>query len=326
MYINFHKFNYSTVPSSEQARYEQRDKEAYKEVLTEWLNSNIDSFVDRKWEIEEIYYLKNINDFIKLVREAESLYELGFFTGCTALIGVSAEDFSKYLSINAGRLDHITGTYTGGKRNGQSYDISQCQRLKFQLSDGIINQSTYDLLDEIRTIRNDCLHYNQAFKQKSVEQLKVDALKILNNLKSVLRQNIGTHIDPEDMDVLMDELFKGENHRNFEELVWKQKNMLSHLFQISTVQDPDVKQVIKRNLFKVTELDDEEIELTELEVNPESGINLLVYVDIDATGNQLIQENNLVIDDFVFAEVYSNVAKDGQTQQWYLRRLQKLQS
>jgi hypothetical protein len=179
MYINFHKFNYQTVDKSDREQYEKRDKEAYKKVLKDWFDSNINSFVDRKWEIEEIHYLKEIGDFIKLIREAESIYELGFYTGCIALVGVSSEDFSKYLSIKHNRPLHITDTYTSGRRSGQEYAVSQFNRLKLQLSDGIINQATYDLLDEIRGIRNDCLHYNQDFKQKAVVDIKADAIKSL---------------------------------------------------------------------------------------------------------------------------------------------------
>lgn len=324
MYINFHKFNYDTVPQSERDRYEARDKEAYKKVLQDWFSANLDNFVNRKWEIEEIHYLKDISDFIKLVREAESLYELGFYTSCIALVGVSAEDFSKYLSLQNNRTTHITDTFTSGKRRGQTYDVSQYNRLKLQRDEGLIDQNTYDLLDKIRGIRNDCLHYNQNFKQKSDDDLKADALKALNYLKSVLKTNIGSTIDPNDFKDLMDELFKSENHRSFEEIVWKQKNMFSHLLQFSTVQDPSIKQVVKTNFFRVIDLDETEIELAKLEKNPQAGINLHIIVDIDERGKELIATNGIQNNDFVFAEVYSNVAEDGQTREWYLRKIVKM--
>lgn len=324
MYINFDKFNYATVPATEKERYEIRDKEAYKEVLKDWFNSNIEDFVNRKWEIEEIYYLKEISDFIKLIKEAESLYELGFYTSCTALVGVSSEDFSKYISIKNGRLTHITDTYTSGRRIGQTFDVSQFNRLKLQLEENIISQETYDLLDNIRSIRNDCLHYNQNFKRKTDDDLKSDALNVLNNLKSVLKYTIGTELDPNDFDVLLAELCKSGNHRSFEEIIWKQKNMFSHLMKFSTVQDPDVKQVVKSAFYKVTGLDDDEIELTELGVNPEVGTTLLVWVDIDEKGKEQIENKNISTGDLVFAEVYSNVAPNGQTQLWYIREIEKI--
>lgn len=324
MYINFHKFNYDLVDIRDRVAHEQRDKEAYKEVLRQWFESNIEDSVNRKWEVEEIHYLKKISDFIKLIREAESIYELGFFTSCIALVGISAEDFSKYVSLENGRPTHITDTYTSGARAGQQFDVSQYNRLKLQLNEGLINQQTYDLLDEIRKIRNDCLHYNQSFKQKADTDLRADAIKSLNNLKSVLKSNIGTSLNPADFMQLFEELMKNGNTRSFQEVIWKQKNMFSHLFNFSTVQGPGINKVTKINFFKVTDLDDEEIELTEIEENIEMGVNLVVWVDIDKKGKNLINNNSIEVDDIVLAEVYSNVAKDGQTQLWYLNRIDKI--
>ncbi len=324
MYLNFHKFNYQLIDISEREKYELRDKQAYKTVLKDWFDSNMDSFVERKWEIEEIHYLKEIGDFIKLIREAESLYELGFYTSCIALVGVSSEDFSKYLSIKNGKPLHITDTYTSGRRKGQQYDVSQNNRLQMQLADGLINQTTYDLLDEIRGIRNDCLHYNQGFKQKAVADIKADAIKSLNNLKTVLRSNIGTDINSKDLLELLDELYKQENTRSFEEIVWKQKNMFSHLMNFSTVQDPNVKQVVKCNLYNVTDLDTEEITLTELEINPVLGTYPFVWVDIDENGRKLINDKSITKGDLVIAEIYSDVAGDGQTRLWYIRQIKKI--
>lgn len=268
--------------------------------------------------------MKEIGDFIKLIKEAESLYELGFYTSCIALVGVSSEDFSKYLSIKHNKPLHITDTHASGSRRGQQYDVSQFNRLKMQLSEGIINQATYDLLDEIRGIRNDCLHYNQDFKQKAVSEIKADSIKSLNNLKTVLKTNIATNLDPNDFTDLLDELYKQENTRNFEEIVWKQKNMFSHLLQFSTVQAPGVKRVTKYNFFKVTDLDSEEIELTELGTNAQLGTNLFVWVDIDDTGRKLISDKSINKGDIVAAEVYSDVAEDGQTRTWYLKQINKI--
>lgn len=232
MYINFQKFNYKLVSNVDRARYEHRDQDAYKKVLRDWLESNIEQQIARKWEIDEILYLKEIGDFIKPVREAESLYEFGFYMGCIALVGVSSEDFSKYLSLKHGKNDHITGTYSSGKRTGQSFDVSQYDRLKKQLNESLIDQQTYDLLDAIRRIRNDCLHFNQSFKQKSDTELKTDAITALNSIKSALKGKIGTTPDPQDIGKLMEEMVKSENNKCFEDVVWKQKNYkgVRHLY------------------------------------------------------------------------------------------------
>ena len=153
MYIDFHKYNYDLVSLADKQAFIDRDKNSYKEILKKWLDDNLNDIVDRKWEIEEIYFLKDISDFIKLLREGETIYELGFYTSCIALIGISAEDFSKFLSIKLGQPTYV--------------DLKQWKRLKELLDNGYITQDVYDLLDNIREVRNNCLHYDQDFKQKT---------------------------------------------------------------------------------------------------------------------------------------------------------------
>ncbi|WP_334125405.1 hypothetical protein [Empedobacter brevis] len=320
MYLNFHKYNYDLLSDEEKLNYETRDKKAYKDVLQKWFDENIEEFIERKWEIEEIHYLKQIGDFIKLLKEAENLYELGFYTSCIALVGVSAEDFSKYLSLQIAKPEHITTT----GRTGRTIDVSQYNRLQLQLNEGIISQANFNLLDEIRSIRNDCLHYNQSFKQKAENELKTDSLKVLNNLKVVLKNIIGNIPNPNDFKDLLNESFKLENSRNFDELIWKHRNMFSHLLNFPIAQDPNVKKVNKFNIFEVTNLDDEEIELTELNENPFHNVRLLVWVDIDENGNEQIKNDNIKVGDIVFAKIYSNVDANGQTSLWYIENIRKL--
>lgn len=321
MYLNFHKYNYNLLSEDEKAEYEARDKIAYKEILQNWFTENLDNIVDRKWEIEEIHYLKQIGDFIKLLQEAENLYELGFYTSCIALVGVSAEDFSKFLSLQIGQGHHITTVTSKGK----TIDVSQYNRLQMQLDESVITQNSYDLLDEIRSIRNDCLHYNQNFKQKPIEELKDDAIKVLNNLKVVLKEKIGNTINPDDFKILLDESFKVENSRSFDEVVWKHRNMFSHLLNFHIAFNPDVKTVVKSNIYEVTDLDDEEIELTEINENPMLKTRLLVWVDIDDNGKLQIEKEQLKIGEVVVAKIYSNTDKSGQTSLWYIDTIRKMQ-
>lgn len=177
MYIDFHKYNYDLVPEEQRESFETRDKTAYQSILKNWIENNAEEITDRKWEVEEIEYLSEVSDFIKLIREAENLYELGFFTGCIALVGVSAEDFLKYLLIELGKPQYENQT--------------QYNRSNNLLAERLITQDIFNLLDNIRLIRNDCLHYNQDFKTKNRDELKTDALKVLNDLKSVLKTILG---------------------------------------------------------------------------------------------------------------------------------------
>ena len=38
MYIDFHKYNYDLVPNEDKAKFEERDKAAYKKVLSKWID------------------------------------------------------------------------------------------------------------------------------------------------------------------------------------------------------------------------------------------------------------------------------------------------
>ena len=139
MYIDFNQYDYSLIDESSRSAYIERDKAAYKEILKEWLNSNADDIVDRKWSIENIFYLSYSSDFIRLLKEAENLFEFGFYTGCIALIGICAEDFTKLLASKWERDELV--------------DKTQYQRINILKNEGLITDSIHSSLDAIRKIR-----------------------------------------------------------------------------------------------------------------------------------------------------------------------------
>lgn len=98
--------------------------------------------------------------------------------------------------------------------------------------------------------------------------------------------------------------------------------MFSHLLNFSTTQDPSIQTVVKRNIYKVVEMDETEVDLKELEVIHNT--SLVVIVDIDEKGKSLLDSKAIQVGDFVFAEVYSNVAYDGQTREWFFNSLEKV--
>lgn len=202
MYIDFHKYNYDLVPNKDRDNYLKRDKEAYKKMFQKWVSDNLDNITERKWEVEEIGFLTEISDFIKLIREAETLYELGFYTSCIALVGVSSEDFSKYISLKLSKLSHIETT----TKNGKIREVVQKDRIDLQLSEAILTQSQYDLLNNIRLIRNDCLHYNNNFKSKNDSDLKADSILCLNSLKSLLKDILGIANADKDLTEIISDL------------------------------------------------------------------------------------------------------------------------
>lgn len=309
MYINFHKYNYDLVDSNEKNNYEARDKRAYKEILQTWFDDNVEDFISRKWEIEEIYYLKEISDFINLVREAEKLYELGFFTSCIALVGISAEDYTKYISLKQNYSEQV---------KKQHKNMTQDNRLKKQLEDKIIDQNTYELLDHIRRIRNDCLHYNDNFKQKSEQELKKESLSVLNSLKAVLKSNIGTALDPKDIINLIDELCNEDNHRNFDEISWKQRNLMSHVLDFPMAFDPDIQTIRKEGIYEVIDIDEQEVGLKQVYPPINGGY---VYVDIDLKGAELLDKYPVEVGTKLIASIYSNISSDGISRIWFFHSI-----
>ena len=88
-----------------------------------------------------------------------------------------------------------------------------------------------EIKNNIRKIRNDCLHYNQDFKAKNSDELKTDALSVLNNLKSILKSILGvsSSLSSKDYLDLIKELSdpKSDDSRNFDETRMK-KQLICH--------------------------------------------------------------------------------------------------
>jgi hypothetical protein len=299
MYIDFHKYNYDLVPADKKVEYIIRDQESYKQVLQKWFSDNLENSVQRKWEINEIHYLKNISDFIKLIREGEQLYELGFFTGCIALVGVASEDFLKYLAINLGKPQYESQT--------------QFNRLNNLLNDNLISTTTHTLLDSIRQIRNDCLHYNQNFKQKSNDDLKNDALTALNNLKETLKSIIGgTNLN--DLVSVIEGIGAGDDIKNTDEIAIKVKNAVSHLLKFPLAFDPKTKTQVRTSIFTIKEIDEDfdEISLQDL------SNGLIVIVEYPESERKHYQGKQLIENDTVIATLFSVLDQNGLTAEWKL--------
>lgn len=308
MYIDFHKYNYDLVPAEKRAEYLERDKESYKQVLQKWLEQNLDSIVERKWEINEIHYLKNISDFIKLIREGEQLYELGFFTGCIALIGVASEDFLKYLAISLGKP--------------QYEQLSQFDRLNNLKNDNLISPATHTLLDNIRKIRNDCLHYNQNFKQKTAAELKTDALTALNNLKDTLKTILGDNSATTKSDFIsvITGIGAGDDIKNTDEIGAKVKNAISHLLKLPVAFDPTTKAQVRTSLFIIKEVDGDYDEMTFEDIPT----GMFVIVEYPETERDYYKDKHLKEGDHVIATISSIIDQNGLTAEWTLIDIDKV--
>lgn len=316
MYIDFVKYCYENIPEKERDKYIERDKKGYKEILRKWIEGNINQMVERKWEIQDIFFLQEISDFLKPLRESENLYEFGFYTGCIALIGVAAEDFSKYLALEKLKLTNDT--------------LTQQQRLGELNKRNIITDNSYNRLDEIRRIRNGCLHFNQKFKQKSNEDLKKDAIKSINNLKSVISEMYGINrsVSFEEFSEIMeisigDNFAANPNVKNFDDFTFKNRNAISHLLKIELAQHPDTKINNSISIFEVDEIDfdvSQEGEVTLIDLT--NGIP--VCVDLTKDFKKIIIDIGLNEKDTIIAGIYSKINEIGLSAFWYFKFIKKI--
>ncbi|XPV77949.1 MAG: DUF4145 domain-containing protein [Desulfovibrio sp.] len=318
MYADFGKYNYSLVPENERAQYVQRDKEAYRLVLKKWFEDNLDNIIQRKWEIDDITYLSNISDFIKLLEEAENLYELGFFTSCIALIGVSSEDFTKFLAIQLG--------------HPKLESDNQYNRLKKLEEEQLISNSIHSNLDSIRKIRNDCLHYNNNFKQKEAKELKTDALEATNNFKLIIKELLAEpQSETEKIETLAkisesyaESLADNKTHpvKNLDDMYYKMRNAFSTLFNFPIALSPEVKTIKKHGFFEVVEIDldfeDQEVTL----VNHSDG--MIVSVDLLDKDKKILNSEKIQEGDSVQAIIISKISSRGISEVWHFLHLKKI--
>lgn len=307
MYVDFHKYNYDLVPVEQRAEYLRRDQESYKTALRKWFESNIESVVERKWAINDIHYLKEISDFIKLIREGEQLYELGFFTGCIALIGVASEDFMKYLAIKLGKPQYER--------------LTQFDRVKKLKDDGLISASTHVLIDKIRIVRNDCLHYNQDFKQKTASELKTDALAALNNLKEVIKALIGDTfvLNGPELISILSSIGADADTRNTDELTIKVKNAVSHLLKLPIAFSPNTKLQVKTSTFTIVSIDFKSDEFSLKDISN----GMFVIVEYPEQQRDYYKNKNLENGDSVIATLISVLDPNGLTAEWNILDLNK---
>ncbi|MBD1920516.1 DUF4145 domain-containing protein [Microcoleus sp. FACHB-831] len=319
MYIDFNKYNYSLIDGSQRKVYIERDKAAYRDIIKEWFDNNLDEIIERKWLIEDILYLASVSDFIKLLKEAENLFEFGFYTGCIALTGISAEDFTKFLATNLGREKLVTE--------------SQYRRINTLKNEGLITETIHGSLDVIRKIRNDCLHYNQDFKQKDNNELKSDAIQVLNEFKKIVSDLIGELPPTPEMTFdrflkVVDEATKqsvSENYesvKNSEDVNLKLRNASSILLGMPTAFHPNTKIVVFSGFYTVLEVD-LDIEPPEITLEDVSN-SLQVNVDLEEEDKRLLEKEGIKEGDIVQARIRSEVSKLGQTATWKFLNLRKM--
>ena len=256
--------------------------------------------------MEDIFVISEVSDFIKLIKEAEFLYELGFYTGCIALVGIAAEDFTKYIVIKNGKNKYL--------------NLSQFQRINKIHEEEIIDKYTHKSFDNIRKLRNGCLHYKKDFKKKNESDLKNEALQAINNIKSIIKHILGIKKQPTPDEFLniITSILNSSKIDN-DETIYKMRNAVSVLLKVPLAFDPSQKITTKKGFFLVGDVDIKNREITLIGIK----LGIPVIVDLNDYSKNIIINQKIKKDDQITASIYSVINKFGMSAIWNFYYLQK---
>lgn len=272
MYIDSKKFDYSKFSYPDSDRLVERDKQFVKDAYLNWVRTSVDEIVDRQWEVDDIGVVEQSGAFVKLLKEAEFTYSLGAYTSAISLVGVCAEDLCRFFASFAGHnLDTLT----------------QFDRVEQLLSLNAISQNIADKFHIIRVLRNDCLHYNQGFKQKDNAALKADALTALNSIKQIYGGILGV-VDYAKVDQtkflhifrkIAEEAANSDlGNLGVDEATVRMRNVFANAFGIDLSMNNAGRPVINTSIYQIEDIDTNgepfEISLRDL------SCDLVVTVDI----------------------------------------------
>lgn len=249
MYIDSKKFDYSKFSLPESDQLVERDKQFVKDAYLKWVQSSVDEIVDRQWEVDDIGVVEQSGDFVKLLKEAEFTYSLGAYTSTISLVGVCAEDLCRFFANFAGHnLDSLT----------------QFNRVDQLLSLNAITKDIADKFHVIRNLRNDCLHYNQGFKQKDRAALKADALTALNSIKQIYGGILGvvdyTTVDSSKFLDIFSKIAEeagssGPGNLGVDEATVRMRNVFASAFGVDLSMNNVGRPVIKTSIYQVEDID-----------------------------------------------------------------------
>ena len=297
MYIDSKKFDYSKFSYPDADSLVERDQQFLKEAYLKWMESAVDEIVDRQWEVDDIGVVEQSGDFVKLLKEAEFTYALGAYTSTISLVGVCAEDLCRFFASLAGHsLDSQT----------------QFNRVNQLVSLGAITQDIADKFHVIRSLRNDCLHFNQGFKQKGSVALKSDALNALNSLKQIYAEILGV-VDYSTVDSskfldfikkIADEAVSAEPGKlGIDEATVKIRNLFAGAFGIDLSMNNAGRPVFKTSIYQVEDIDadGEPIELSLRDMT----CGMIVIVDLADGDLAKVKEASIEEGDVVAATLMS---------------------
>lgn len=305
-YIDFIKADYSDKSEEDAKKYIERDKENLGQIIQTKISKDISNIVDRWYELDEVGLITVNEKFIDLLKEAEQLYAMGFYTGTVAISGIAAEEYSKYLyHSNIGGTDNL----------------KQYKRISVLRSNNVIDEQTRCSLDTIRLIRNDCMHYDVSFKSLSEENLRNKALTILTEYKKVLSSIAVKRPEKAYEEDFVHAGIKDSLHQ----FTQKYRNMLSKR-GIDIQMPPGIEYQIRQSLYFVGEIDTDTEHFKEITLFDalQTPLPLPVVVDFTLPQAQEIDDRNIKEGNLIVAKLMSAVDTNGITSSWILLKVDEI--
>lgn len=236
MYIDYLKNDYSNKSEQERLEYINRDKKHLAGIIQERITNDIDCIVDRWYELDDIGYIPENEKFLYLLKEAEQLYSFAYYTGSISIIGIAAEEYCRYLI----RKYNITDV-------DKQYD-----RINKLADNGKLTAEMKTTFHRIRSIRNDCMHYDDNFKNLDETQLKAYALEMVQLYKSCLLISVG-HLD-KSCDKVLEEILASQE-MTFKEFIYRNRNIQRQVTGLDMQIDPKIKNLVFTSQYYIAEID-----------------------------------------------------------------------
>lgn len=305
MYIDYLKNDYSNKSEQERLEYINRDKKHLAGIIQERITNDIDCIVDRWYELDDIGYIPENEKFLYLLKEAEQLYSFAYYTGTISIIGIAAEEYCRYLI----RKYNITDV-------DKQYD-----RINKLADNGKLTAEMKTTFHRIRSIRNDCMHYDDNFKNLDETQLKAYALEMVQLYKSCLLISVG-HLD-KSCDKVLEEMLASQE-MTFKEFIYRNRNIQRQVTGFDMQIDPKIKNLVFTSQYYIAEIDvatDAFKEMTLLDMD--RGAMPLV-VDLTLPQSEMVKNLRLEEGHIIIATVMSNVTTLGQTEEWLLLNIKDI--
>ena len=299
MYIDYLKNDYSNKNEQERQEYIARDKKHLAGLIQERITNDIEHIVDRWYELDDIGYIPENEKFLSLLKEAEQLYGFAYYTGTISIIGIAAEEYCRYLIRKYNIID-VDKQYDRINKLAENGKLTSQMKLTFH---------------RIRTIRNDCMHYDDNFKNLSDTQLKAYALEMVKLYKNCLSLSV-MPLDENRTKILKEMLTSKE--MTFREFIYRNRNIQRGVTGLDLQIDPKIKNLIFTSQYYVAEIDISTNDFKEMTLLDMDRGAMPLIVDLTLSQAEMIQKLKLEEGHIIIATVMSNITTLGQSEEWLL--------